>query len=576
VSSADCAALLAASDDEFFLTAQADGFLHTGQFGAWNLTTAQSAFVVPAGDEADVQAAVAFAAARNLRVSVKNTGHDWYGRSTSFNSLMVWTHPRNYTVWHDEGLSVCGAPPVAAVTVGSGVQFRELYADAQARGRLVMGGTCDSVGVGGCWLGGCFGTFSKLFGSGASNLLSARVVLADGSLVTASACENEDLFWALRGGSAGVAGIVTEFTARSHRAPAWVLLGSLYMHASDAAGYEQLLEQLLEYSRRVMDPALGGAFGGGGVSWGADGGGSGGGGWVSLGPKGYETTAAQLDALFAPAIAFAAADPARFSFRNSSTLWNASSWTPGAAVPWIEVHPDREISTALVGSLSKLPAMRQLATPAGVTAVAQALANVSRQLPDFVSAVGCNIDFEKGQAGASGFALQLLAETSQNPVLSDSLGLLLLMFNVPSLPTIPPSAGLLKALWPRLQQYIIGKNDALFATCAAGAAGDEAAAAQCFDGWAARVPAMQAQLAEAKATLWSAFPNVDADGVPLSGSYVHEQDLNDEFWAQSQWGDTNYARLLQIKDKYDPHGLFVVHQGVGSERWSPDGNCPAA
>jgi FAD/FMN-containing dehydrogenase len=70
------------------------------------------------------------------------------------------------------------------------------------------------VGVGGCYLAGCYGSFSKIFGSGAMNVLEARVVLANGSLVVANQCKNTDLFWSLRGGGAGVAGVVTEWTAR--------------------------------------------------------------------------------------------------------------------------------------------------------------------------------------------------------------------------------------------------------------------------------------------------------------------------------------------------------------------------
>jgi FAD/FMN-containing dehydrogenase len=57
------------------------------------------------------------------------------------------------------------------------VQFQELYVAAQQAGRLVIGGTCDSVSVGGCWLGGCYGSFSRVFGSGAANLLELRLVL---------------------------------------------------------------------------------------------------------------------------------------------------------------------------------------------------------------------------------------------------------------------------------------------------------------------------------------------------------------------------------------------------------------
>ena len=513
--SAECAAALASSDDEFWLTARPDGYLHTGQFGVWNMSTAQAAFAVLAESEADVQAAVYFAAAHNLRLVVKSTGHDWYGRSTAAGALLVWTHQLNQIAFEPAWVGSCvGQAPVAAAVVGAGVQFQQLYEAAQQQGRLVIGGTCDSVSVGGCWLGGCYGTFSQLFGSGSSNMLSARVVLADGSLVVADACTNADLFYSLRGGGGGLAGVVVEFTARAHRAPEWVMLGGGSFAASDAAGYQALLEQMLLYAKRVQDPALGGAYGGGGISWGA----SGDGGYVSMWPKGYETTQAQFDALFDPIRDFVKNDTSRFSGSASSSRWNASSWTPGSAVPWVEVHPDREISTALVGSLSKYPSVRQLETPAGLTQVAQAMANVSRQLPPFVSAVGCNVDFEKGQAGASSAALELLSETSANPVLQHSLGLLLLMYNVPSLPTLPPSSGVLKALWPRLQTYVIGKGDALFATCADGAAGNESAAALCFSQWALRVPGFQAQLDEAKATLWANFPNEDADGIPLSGS----------------------------------------------------------
>jgi FAD/FMN-containing dehydrogenase len=58
--------------------------------------------------------------------------------------------------------------------------------------------------------------------------------------------------------------------------------------------------------------------------------------------------------------------------------------------------------------------------------------------------------------------------------------------------------------------------------------------------------------------------------VPEAGSYVSESDFFQPDWARAYWG-SNYARLLRAKQTYDPDGLFIVHHGVGSERWSPDG-----
>ena len=149
------------------------------------------------------------------------------------------------------------------------------------------------------------------------------------------------------------------------------------------------------------------------------------------------------------------------------------------------------------------------------------------------------------------------------------------MYNVPSLPTVTPSAALMRRLWPRLENYLaLAENDPLRTTCAAGAAGDDASAVLCLETWVTeRAPPMHAALAVAKEAMWAALPNVDGRGLPFSGSYMHEHDFEGDDWREAQWGDAVYARLLAVKAKYDPDGVFYCHHCVGSEAWDPSGNC---
>ena len=77
LSSALCSAALEGSDDEFWLTNRSNGYLHTGLFGVWNTSNKISSYAVRAETEEDFQVTVAFAAANNLRLVVKSTGHDW-------------------------------------------------------------------------------------------------------------------------------------------------------------------------------------------------------------------------------------------------------------------------------------------------------------------------------------------------------------------------------------------------------------------------------------------------------------------------------------------------------------------
>jgi FAD/FMN-containing dehydrogenase len=94
-----------------------------------------------------------------------------------------------------------GAQPQPAVTLGAGVIWLHAYdAVTTQAGRYVQGGGCTTVGVAGLIQSGGFGSFSKHYGTAAAGLLEAEVVTADGQVRIANACNNPDLFWALKGG----------------------------------------------------------------------------------------------------------------------------------------------------------------------------------------------------------------------------------------------------------------------------------------------------------------------------------------------------------------------------------------
>ena len=183
-----CQAQLNRTDEQFFYTDQVGGFLHTGLAAgggkpSWDIAHNLSAYAVAAETPEDVAAGVAFAAKHNLRLAIKGTGHDWFGRSGSHpsfeGSLLIWTHKMKNIRWENDGFVPvdCDASDAVdnAVSLQAGIQFSDIYPVAEQRGRFVNGGGCTSVGVGGCTLGGCFGTFSQKFGASANNVIQAKV-----------------------------------------------------------------------------------------------------------------------------------------------------------------------------------------------------------------------------------------------------------------------------------------------------------------------------------------------------------------------------------------------------------------
>jgi FAD/FMN-containing dehydrogenase len=161
--------------------------------------------------ETDVATCIRFAQDNGLATAVRSGGHSAAGYSTS--PGLVIDVSRLDTVRFDGG----------TVRLGPGSQGVDIVNTLSAYGIQVAGGTCPTVAMGGWIQGGGLGYASRKYGMGADRLVTARVVLADGRTVRASADENPDLFWALRGGGGGNFGIVTDYEVRPVRIPVLTL-----------------------------------------------------------------------------------------------------------------------------------------------------------------------------------------------------------------------------------------------------------------------------------------------------------------------------------------------------------------
>jgi len=164
------------------------------------------ALMVRCADVADVIAAVNYARTNNMLTAIRGGGHNGGGLGTCDDGLVIDLSPM-------KGIRVDLA--ARTVTVGAGCVWGDVDHATYPFGLAVPSGFISSTGVGGLTLGGGIGYLTRQYGLTIDNLLSADVVLADGSMVTASARSHSDLFWALRGGG-GNFGVVTSFEFRAH------------------------------------------------------------------------------------------------------------------------------------------------------------------------------------------------------------------------------------------------------------------------------------------------------------------------------------------------------------------------
>jgi FAD/FMN-containing dehydrogenase len=524
-----CAAAIRNSKNPFYLQDQAGGTQSTGWLGAWS--AASSAYAVAAEDSGDIMAAVDFARRYGLRLVIKGTGHDYLGRSNAPDSLLVWTHKMRRVSTHEAFLpSGCPATRAGspAVSVEAGTRWLEAYQEVAVKhGRYVQGGGCTSVGAaGGFMQGGGFGSWSKKFGIAAASMLEAEVITANGRLLVANACQNQDLFWALRGGGGGTYGIVTRVTLKTHPLPSYFggIDGSI-VAKSDAA-FKELLERFLLFYRDRLNSE----------HWGEqvrvrhnnslE---------ISMVSEGMRTS--EVKEVWQPLRDFVDRSPDAFTMKVNAyevpgnRLWDTAflkehvpeairrderADQPGDRFWWVG---DGEQVSAYWYAFQSRWVPLELFEGAKAKAFAATLFEASRHW-------SVAFHFNKAQAGASDEAVQRSRETSMNPAVFRAAALIIV-----------------------------------------------AASGTGFPGVTGHEPD-KAEGEAAKAGVAAAM-KVIREATPGAGSYVNETDYFEPDWQQSLWGE-NYQRLLEVKRKYDPEGLFYCHHCVGSEGWSSDGMCRLA
>ncbi|KAH7921107.1 FAD-binding domain-containing protein [Leucogyrophana mollusca] len=450
---------------------------------------------VDARSVSDVQAAVKFAASHNLRVAIKNTGHDFTGRSAARNSFMIWTHHLNNITLNPTFVPE-GAPAMEtydAITIGSGVIWNDAYNAVAAQGRMLIGGISagGSVGAAGGWLqGGGHSAFSPLHGLGVDNVIEIKLVTAAGEYLTANAHQHSDLFWALRGGGGGTWGVLTSVTYQTH--PTFPVT-TVFFNAT-ATNTTVIKKLFTEFVR--IHPALSTAsFGGYAIATS-----------TSLNflyslPNGTDARAnASFDSFFGLARSLAV-EGLEIATQETGTYDSFNQWFQSI--------------------------FQTIPTDGGIVELA------SRLLPTVLFAEDEYEAFADKLFTVAGYQIiwNFVAGGAVSKVDPDSTGL-------------NPAwrESLVEAIW--------------------GVRWNEGAT--------------YSEIERMRAWLAATMEQVSAI-MPGAGSYFnevrHETGSLFEPTPKETYFGSHYDRLKEIKDEYDPNGLFIVGAGVGSDEWVDDLNC---
>jgi hypothetical protein len=189
------------------------------------------ALIAVCKNAAQVASAVRFASEHNVPIAIKSGGHCMEGFSCNEGGMVINLSPMKALRWIDK----------QTVQVEPGCTLAELYDAVLPTGRIVPGGSCGGVGIGGLVLGGGYGLLARQFGLTCDSLLA--VTMVDGSGRVISSADDPELLWACKGGGNGNFGVITSLTFKTHQAPATMQSFRFRCRAVDSARAKKILEK---------------------------------------------------------------------------------------------------------------------------------------------------------------------------------------------------------------------------------------------------------------------------------------------------------------------------------------------
>ncbi|KAH8900568.1 putative isoamyl alcohol oxidase [Thozetella sp. PMI_491] len=480
-------------------------------------------YIVNATTPQQISSALEWAAQRNIRVVVKGTGHDLNGRSSGAFSLSIWT--RNFRgLSHDPTWQLPDGNGTANVLIaGSGNNWGEALPFALARGRVAVTGVDKTVGLGGYIQGGGHGPMSSTYGLAADQVLQATVVTTTGDILVSNAAQNQDLFWAIRGGGGGQYGVVVEYVIRTYPEPQNMVASSVSIIAirngTEDVNYNATWDALAVFLARMPDLMDLGIAGSGLAATGS-------------------TAQRVLGLESAP----------------SGIVLSFNLWTFNSTVEAFEdrMEPLRQAMLNAVGGASENITI-SISEPA-----------VTPNYTVFFEAINASPSLA-GSGGVSSSRLLGRAELSDRPT-SEVRGYLEQLMETqvagsgnmltiglqggPGPRNIPEDQrGAANPVWQSAYVHMLagGSSADLSTGKTPGRALRDAA------DWTGK---------HQEERVWRQW-------APDTGAYMNEANPYDTEWQHDFYGE-NYARLLAVKQRYDPSESLFVLAGVGTEGWDYD------